>query len=99
MPRASGRRAQFQMQSGTTGINATRIYSPAKQAEDHAGPDFAFIRRWVPELSRGACADGSLEPWRGLRARLPPCATSPMPPRARRSASGARGGAALDAAA
>jgi deoxyribodipyrimidine photo-lyase len=23
-----------------------------KQAEDHAGPDYSFIRRWVPELSR-----------------------------------------------
>ncbi len=22
------------------------------QAEDHAGPDYVFIRRWVPELSR-----------------------------------------------
>ena len=38
---------QFQMQAGTTGINATRIYSPAKQAEDHAGGDYEFIRRWV----------------------------------------------------
>ena len=41
---------QFQMQAGTTGINANRIYSPSKQAEDHAGPGFEFIRRWVPEL-------------------------------------------------
>ena len=40
------------MQAGTTGINANRIYSPAKQAADHAGPDFAFIRRWVPELAQ-----------------------------------------------
>jgi deoxyribodipyrimidine photolyase len=23
-----------------------------EQAEDHAGPDYVFIRRWVPELSR-----------------------------------------------
>lgn len=42
---------QFQMQAGTTGINANRIYSAKKQAEDHAGPDFAFIRRWCPELA------------------------------------------------
>jgi deoxyribodipyrimidine photo-lyase len=41
--------SQFQMQSGTSGINTVRIYSPAKQAveQDPAGE---FIRRWVPEL-------------------------------------------------
>lgn len=42
---------QFQMQAGTTGINANRIYSPLKQAIDHAGTDFAFIRRWCQELA------------------------------------------------
>ena len=40
---------QAQMQSGTTGINTLRIYSPAKQATDH-DPTGAFIRRYVPEL-------------------------------------------------
>jgi len=40
---------QFQMQAGTTGINSNRMYSPAKQAEDH-DPDGIFIKRWVPEL-------------------------------------------------
>ncbi len=40
--------SQFQMQSGTTGINTLRIYSPDKQAEDH-DPDGEFVRRWVPE--------------------------------------------------
>ena len=43
---------QLQMQAGTTGINANRIYNVTKQATDHAGTDYVFIRRWVPELSR-----------------------------------------------
>ena len=41
------------MQSGTTGINTLRIYSPAKQARDH-DPDGSFIRRWVPEFGTPA---------------------------------------------
>ncbi len=40
---------QLQMQSGVTGINAVRIYSPTKQATDQ-DPEGIFIRRWVPEL-------------------------------------------------
>lgn len=41
---------QTQMQSGTTGINALRIYNPVKQGQDH-DPDGTFIRRWCPELA------------------------------------------------
>ena len=41
----------MQMQSGTTGINTLRMYSPTKQAQDQ-DPEGLFIRRWVPELAR-----------------------------------------------
>jgi len=41
---------QFQMQSGVTGINSVRIYSPAKQLVDH-DPTGEFVRRYVPELA------------------------------------------------
>ena len=37
------------MQSGTTGINSVRIYSPIKQVADH-DPNGDFIKRWIPEL-------------------------------------------------
>jgi deoxyribodipyrimidine photo-lyase len=43
--------SQMQMQSGTTGINTMRVYSPTKQALDQ-DPDGVFIRRWVPELAQ-----------------------------------------------
>jgi deoxyribodipyrimidine photo-lyase len=39
----------MQMQSGTTGINTLRIYSPAKQALDQ-DPQGAYVRRWIPEF-------------------------------------------------
>jgi deoxyribodipyrimidine photo-lyase len=41
--------SQMQMQSGTTGINAVRIYSPVKQVLDH-DPDGIFIRGQIPSL-------------------------------------------------
>ncbi len=42
--------SQMQMQSGTTGINTLRIYSPTKQAIDQ-DPGGIFIRQWCPELA------------------------------------------------
>jgi deoxyribodipyrimidine photo-lyase len=41
--------SQMQMQSGTTGINTLRIYSPGKQALDQ-DPQGLYVRQWVPEF-------------------------------------------------
>jgi deoxyribodipyrimidine photo-lyase len=54
--------SQMQMQSGTTGINTLRIYSPTKQAHDQDAQG-TFIRRWVPELARVPLPHLA-EPWR-----------------------------------
>lgn len=54
--------SQMQMQAGTTGINATRVYNPVKQAQDH-DPQGLFVRRWVPALRRVPDA-WLFEPWR-----------------------------------
>ncbi|MFN4263735.1 MAG: deoxyribodipyrimidine photo-lyase/cryptochrome family protein [Thioalkalivibrionaceae bacterium] len=53
--------SQMQMQSGTTGINALRIYDPLKQSRDQ-DPDGRFIRRFVPEL-RALNGDQIHCPW------------------------------------
>jgi deoxyribodipyrimidine photo-lyase len=53
--------SQMQMQSGTTGINTVRIYSPTKQLRDQ-DPTGAFVRRWVPELAR-VPESRLAEPW------------------------------------
>lgn len=53
--------SQFQMQSGTTGMNALRIYNPIKQSYDHDANGF-FIRKYVPELKHFD-ASQIHEPW------------------------------------
>ena len=53
--------SQVQMQSGTTGINTTRVYNPIKQAMDH-DPRGEFVRRWLPVLRRVPDA-WIFEPW------------------------------------
>jgi len=62
---------QMQMQSGTTGINTTRVYNPVKQAQDH-DPQGRFVRHWLPTLRQ--VPDGWIfEPWHmpaGLQTRL-----------------------------
>ncbi|MCB1405426.1 MAG: deoxyribodipyrimidine photo-lyase [Rhodobacteraceae bacterium] len=59
--------SQVQMQSGTTGINALRIYDPVKQGHDQ-DPKGQFIRRWVPELA--PIPDSFVhEPWKWPQAR------------------------------
>jgi len=54
--------SQMQMQSGTTGINTTRVYNPVKQAQDHDARGL-FVRRWCPALRR-VPDSWILEPWR-----------------------------------
>ncbi|OQW73980.1 MAG: deoxyribodipyrimidine photolyase [Proteobacteria bacterium ST_bin11] len=54
--------SQMQMQAGTTGINATRVYNPIKQARDH-DPHGHFVRHWLPALRR-VPPEWLFEPWR-----------------------------------
>jgi deoxyribodipyrimidine photo-lyase len=53
---------QVQMQSGTTGINTLRMYSPTKQLADH-DPTGVFVRQWLPAL-RHVDDRYLAEPWR-----------------------------------
>jgi deoxyribodipyrimidine photo-lyase len=53
--------SQLQMQSGTTGINTTRVYNPIKQAQDH-DPHGVFVRRWLPYMRQVPDA-WLFEPW------------------------------------
>jgi deoxyribodipyrimidine photo-lyase len=54
--------SQLQMQSGTTGINTTRVYNPIKQALDH-DPQGIFVRRWLPAMQR-VSNTWLFEPWK-----------------------------------
>lgn len=54
--------SQLQMQSGTTGINTTRVYNPIKQAQDH-DPQGRFVRQWLPAMRQVPDA-WLFEPWR-----------------------------------
>lgn len=54
--------SQLQMQSGTTGINTTRVYNPIKQAQDH-DPQGLFVRRWLPAM-RKVPDSWLFEPWK-----------------------------------
>jgi deoxyribodipyrimidine photo-lyase len=53
---------QVQMQSGVTGINTVRIYSPVKQAMDQ-DPNGEFVRSWIPELEH-VPKPFIFEPWK-----------------------------------
>lgn len=53
--------SQLQMQSGTTGINVTRVYNPIKQAQDHDQRGF-FVRKWLPYM-RHIPDNWLFEPW------------------------------------
>jgi deoxyribodipyrimidine photo-lyase len=54
--------SQLQMQSGTTGINTTRVYNPIKQAIDH-DPQGIFVRRWLPAM-QNVPNTWLFEPWK-----------------------------------
>ena len=47
---------QVQMQTGVTGINTIRVYSPMKQMIDHDS-EAIFIKKYIPELSSFQAAE------------------------------------------
>lgn len=55
--------SQMQVQSGTTGINTLRMYSPTKQAQDQ-DPQRLFIRRWLPAALARVPLQYLAEPWK-----------------------------------
>lgn len=64
---------QLQMQAGTTGINAMRVYNVTKQGKDQ-DPRGKFIRRYVPELSN--VLDQFIhEPWKMTHRAQQKCTT------------------------
>jgi deoxyribodipyrimidine photo-lyase len=64
------------MQAGVVGLNAIRVYSPAKQLTDW-DRDCRFVKRWVPELR-------DLSPDRILNdSQLPNCVEPIVPFRER----------------
>ncbi|WP_170340834.1 FAD-binding domain-containing protein [Ruegeria arenilitoris] len=69
--------SQVQMQAGTTGINALRIYNPVKQGHDQ-DPTGTFTRCWLPELAD--IPDRHLqEPWKAENAGAVLGKRYPMP--------------------
>ncbi len=48
--------SQVQMQTGITGINTIRVYSPLKQQIDH-DPECIFIKKYIPELREFSSAE------------------------------------------
>ena len=53
---------QLQMQAGTTGINAMRVYNVSKQGKDQ-DPEGIFIKKYIPEL-RNVPLEYIHEPWK-----------------------------------
>ena len=68
--------SQLQMQSGTTGINTTRVYNPIKQAQDH-DPHGRFVRRWLPKM-REVPDTWLFEPWHMPSHLSPQLLTQPI---------------------